>query len=71
MVQADITDEVKQLSHTIQSAWLAFAKTGNPSCEDVQWPVYTEDKRETLILNCELSIEHDPDGEKRKKLLHS
>ncbi|MCP9297601.1 carboxylesterase/lipase family protein [Bacillus halotolerans] len=71
MVQADITDEVKQLSHTIQSAWLAFAKTGNPSCEDVQWPAYTEDKRETLILNSELSIEHDPDGEKRKKLLNS
>ncbi|PNB51815.1 para-nitrobenzyl esterase, partial [Pseudomonas sp. GW456-E7] len=59
------------LSHTIQSAWITFAKTGNPSTEDVKWPAYHEETRETLILDSEIAIENDPEAEKRQKLFPS
>ncbi|TYS10168.1 carboxylesterase/lipase family protein [Bacillus subtilis] len=68
MAKAEITDEVKQLSHTIQSAWITFAKTGNPSTEDVKWPAYHEETRKTLILDSEITIENDPESDKRQKL---
>nr|WGD57673.1 para-nitrobenzyl esterase [Bacillus subtilis] len=71
MAKAEITDEVKQLSHTIQSAWITFAKTGNPSTEAVNWPAYYEETRETLILDSEITIENDPESEKRQKLFPS
>lgn len=71
MAKAEVTDEVKQLSHSIQSAWITFAKTGNPSTEAVNWPAYHEETRETLILDSEITIENDPESEKRQKLFPS
>ncbi|MDR4379200.1 carboxylesterase family protein, partial [Bacillus amyloliquefaciens] len=69
--KAEVTDEVKRLSHTIQSAWITFAKTGNPSTEDVKWPAYHEETRQTLILDAEITIENDTESEKRQKLFPS
>ncbi|QIW81478.1 carboxylesterase/lipase family protein [Bacillus tequilensis] len=71
MAKAEITEDVKQLSHTIQSTWITFAKTGNPSTKDVKWPSYDEETRKTLILDSEIAIESDPDAEKRQKLFPS
>lgn len=46
--------EATALSAKVQDAWLAFAHTGNPTCESLgEWPKYGE-KRATMIL--------DPDG---------
>ncbi|MCP4755474.1 MAG: carboxylesterase/lipase family protein [Proteobacteria bacterium] len=46
------------LAEKVRDAWLAFVRTGDPSCDSLgQWPVYSE-KRETMMLgeNCGLEI---------------
>jgi para-nitrobenzyl esterase len=43
--------EVAQLSTAMQHAWLAFARTGDPSVEDIgQWPSYEPGARATMVL---------------------
>ena len=45
------------LARNIQDAWLAFARTGNPSCESLgTWPAYGG-RRETMILGEKCSVE--------------
>ena len=44
----------------MQDAWLAFARTGDPSCEGLgQWPVYGE-RRETMMLREKCEVEEAP-----------
>ncbi|UOY88042.1 carboxylesterase/lipase family protein [Bacillus glycinifermentans] len=62
-------EETKQLSQHMQAAWLSFAHTGSPCTEAANWPSYNEETRKTLIFNTSISIEEDPDAEKRKKLM--
>ena len=38
------------LSNAMMDAWIAFAKTGNPSSEAAQWPAYGAAKRMTMIF---------------------
>ena len=54
------------LSGNIQDAWLAFAGSGDPSCQSLgQWPPYSEN-RATMILGEECHVEEAPyDGERR------
>jgi para-nitrobenzyl esterase len=41
----------QRLSNTMQDAWLAFARTGDPSCAALgQWPCYEKDTRFTMEL---------------------
>ena len=40
----------RNLAEEIQQMWVNFAKTGNPSTEQHQWPAYTRDKQITLML---------------------
>jgi len=41
----------QKLSNTMQEAWIAFAKTGDPSCASLgQWPCYEESSRFTMEL---------------------
>jgi para-nitrobenzyl esterase len=54
------------LERNIQDAWLAFARTGDPSCEGLgKWPVYGE-RRETMILGKEYSVVNAPYDEERR-----
>jgi len=57
--------DVDKLSKCIQDAWLAFARTGDPSCETVgKWPLYGE-KRMTMILDIDCRLEAAPyEGER-------
>jgi len=49
------------LSHTMQDALLAFARTGNPSPEGIgAWPSYDADQRATMILDLEPGIMDAP-----------
>ena len=42
--------EVQKLSGQMQDAWIAFARTGNPSCQSLgNWPIYSPG-RKTMIL---------------------
>jgi para-nitrobenzyl esterase len=54
------------LSRNMQDAWLAFARTGNPSCEGLgKWPVYGE-RRETMMLGEQWGVEEAPLEEERR-----
>ncbi len=54
------------LAGNIQDAWLAFAGTGNPSCQSLgTWPPYGE-RRETMILGEECRVEEAPYDEERR-----
>jgi para-nitrobenzyl esterase len=45
------------LATRIQDAWLAFARTGNPSCASLgEWPVYGE-RRVSMVLGEECGLE--------------
>ena len=54
------------LASAIQDAWLAFARTGNPSCDALgPWPVYGA-KRETMVLGEKSGLEAAPYEEERR-----
>ncbi|MGD0795295.1 MAG: carboxylesterase/lipase family protein [Dehalococcoidales bacterium] len=58
--------EADKLSQCIQDAWLAFARTGNPSCECLgKWPEYGK-KRLTMILGKNCHVEEAPYEDERK-----
>jgi para-nitrobenzyl esterase len=52
--------DADKLANCIQDAWLAFARTGDPSCECLgKWPVYGE-KRMTMVLGKDSHVEAAP-----------
>lgn len=54
-----------ELSRNMQDAWLAFARTGDPSCQGLgKWPVYG-DRRETMILGKKCGVGEAPLEEER------
>jgi len=49
------------------SAWVAFAKTGDPNNPKIpHWPAYDSTKRATMVFDNEVRVEDDPRGEIRK-----
>jgi para-nitrobenzyl esterase len=58
---AGIGDEAIRLSEQMQSAWIAFARTGNPSCEDLgEWPAYEPQWRATMVLGADCGVTRAP-----------
>ncbi|MFB5762815.1 carboxylesterase/lipase family protein [Paenibacillus medicaginis] len=60
-----LTEEMKRLSRWMQDAWVSFARSGNPSTPELDWPRYDLNERATVIFNCDTTIVRDPDAEKR------
>lgn len=58
-------DETYVLADRMSSAWLSFARTGNPNNPDlpVEWEPYTVEKGATIIFNNELEIKYNHDRE--------
>lgn len=57
----------KRLATQASSAWASFARSGIPSAKGLpQWPEYSLDKRETMILSDMPHIESDPLGADRE-----
>jgi para-nitrobenzyl esterase len=55
------------LAEKMSQAWLAFARSGNPSHEGIpMWPAYSSDDRATMIFDNQCKITHDPNGAERK-----
>lgn len=55
-----------RLAGQIQDAWLAFARTGDPSCQSLgNWPQYGE-RRSTMILGEECRTEEAPNEAERR-----
>jgi len=59
--------KAEALSETMMDAWLAFARSGNPSTpRHDAWPAYEPGKRATMILGSDVHVENAPDEAERK-----
>ncbi len=59
----------RMLSDKMSDALLAFMQTGNPNCGSMpEWPQYTAEKGETMMLGDECKVVLDPDREARLTL---
>lgn len=51
----------KETAEKAHNAWANFAKTGNPSIEDVEWSVYDSENRNTMMIQLDgWQMESDP-----------
>jgi para-nitrobenzyl esterase len=61
------TDPAAKAARNFSRAWAAFARTGNPSHDEIpNWPPYTLDRRATMYINSECRVVNDPDPEERQ-----
>jgi para-nitrobenzyl esterase len=61
--------ELQPLADRVSGAWLAFAKTGNPSHPGIsKWPAYNATERSTMHMNNEWKVTNDPDRDERLAL---
>lgn len=55
------------ISRAMQSAWVAFARSGDPSCDELgEWPAYDPLRWPTMVLGPERSVVEDPRGLERR-----
>jgi para-nitrobenzyl esterase len=55
------------LADRVSEAWLAFARTGNPSHPGLpDWPAYEPERRSTMLFDEECRVVEDPDAEERQ-----
>ncbi|MDH6358555.1 carboxylesterase family protein [Parabacteroides sp. PF5-9] len=60
----------RKLSQKMADALLAFVRTGNPNTSSLpQWPEFTVENGETMILNDVCEVKNDPDREARSSLM--
>jgi para-nitrobenzyl esterase len=58
--------DADKLARCMQDAWLAFARTGDPSCESIgKWPVYGS-QRMTMMLDKDCHVEAAPYENERR-----
>jgi len=48
--------EPQKVADQMSSAWLAFARTGDPSTPDLPWPAWRPDSRATMVFNTESEV---------------
>ena len=56
----------RALSHVVQDAWSAFARTGDPSSASLTWPRYVPPQRSTMVLGPVCEVVDDPDAAIRR-----
>jgi para-nitrobenzyl esterase len=57
----------KVMCDRLASAWVAFAKTGDPNNPHIpKWPSYDATSRATMVFDTDTRVENDPRGEIRK-----
>jgi len=55
------------LATKVSAAWVAFARTGNPNIAQLPaWPVYSPNRRDTMLFNIESRVSQDPNATARK-----
>ena len=58
--------EAYALADKTSSAWIAFARSGDPNTPKVpRWPAYSATPRDTMLFNNECRVEQDPDRSAR------
>jgi len=56
----------QQMADMMSRAWVAFARTGKPDHRGIPaWPVYTLEKRETMLFNIPPRVADDPQAKER------
>jgi para-nitrobenzyl esterase len=61
--------EARALANRISTAWVQFARTGNPNQGGLPpWPAFDSARRSTMIFDSACSVKDDPDGEELKAL---
>ena len=57
----------ESLADSMNHCWTAFARTGNPSADGIEWTRYTTEGRETMIIgdDCSMTMKNDPLSEQR------
>jgi len=61
--------ELQPLADKVSGAWLAFARSGNPSHPGIPaWPAYNATDRATMHMNNEWAVVKDPDRDERLAL---
>ncbi len=51
------------LADRMAGAFIAFAKTGDPSTPELPWPAYDPGTRPTMIFDVQSGAQNDPDGD--------
>jgi para-nitrobenzyl esterase len=52
------------LADKVSSAWISFAKTGNPNTSSLpKWPAYTTDGGATMMFDIQSTVRNHPDAE--------
>jgi para-nitrobenzyl esterase len=60
-------EAAERVARTVQSAWVAFARTGDPACPETgAWPPYDAAKRTTLFIDDPCRLVDAPDEERRR-----
>ena len=52
--------ECEELSRKLGHCFAAFIRTGNPSTPEIVWPAFSEEKKETMMIDNEWSVKLDP-----------
>src|SRR6266702_4089126 len=66
------TPEAFILSKQISTAWMNFARTGNPNHDGLpHWPAYTSEQRATMYFDTPCAVRNDPEGEGLRLIAHS
>ena len=60
--------ELEEQSHMMGNMLGAFARTGNPSVPEMQWPEYNLDSRQVMVFDDTVSVQEDPLAEEREVL---
>ena len=61
--------EPRLLADQMSSAWIAFARTGNPNTDRIpEWPAYDAVRRPAMIFDVQSRVVNDPLGDIRKIL---
>jgi para-nitrobenzyl esterase len=60
-------NDLARVAHELSSAWVAFARSGNPNTDALPaWPVYDVRSRATMVFDTPTRLEHDPRSELRQ-----
>ena len=63
------TDDARELAGRMADAWIAFARTGNPSHRGLPpWPAFQPEPGPTMIFDRTCEVKNDPDGEERRSI---